>query len=115
MYSKFVSDMTLYIAGPMSGIEDFNYPAFKAAAEYLRFNDYEVVNPAENFGGRQDLSWETYLRAALAQVMHSDGVVLLQGWEASEGVRVELEVARALGIPITYFIDYQDAPELFDD
>jgi hypothetical protein len=38
----------LYLAGPMTGIEDFNYPAFNAMAERLRAAGYEVKNPADH-------------------------------------------------------------------
>ena len=38
----------VYIAGPMTGLPDFNYPAFNAAAAKLRALGLEVLNPAEN-------------------------------------------------------------------
>jgi len=39
--------MRYYIAGPMSGIPAFNFPAFHAAAAALRAAGYDVVSPAE--------------------------------------------------------------------
>lgn len=38
---------TLYIAGPMSGIPQFNFPAFIAAAAALRAQGYTIISPAE--------------------------------------------------------------------
>lgn len=38
---------TLYIAGPMSGIPGFNFPAFIAAAAALRAAGYTIISPAE--------------------------------------------------------------------
>lgn len=43
--------MTTYIAGPMSGIPDFNYPMFHRVAKHLRDRGVDVRNPAENDGG----------------------------------------------------------------
>ena len=37
----------LYVAGPMRGIKDFNFPAFDEAATFLRNAGYEVCNPAD--------------------------------------------------------------------
>ena len=57
---------TLYIAGPMRGYPDHNFPAFRAAAAALRRAGYGVVNPAELHSGVLDLPWSEYLRRDLA-------------------------------------------------
>lgn len=47
---------TLYIAGPMSGLPDHNYPAFHDAASVLTKAGYSILNPAENEKKRTDVT-----------------------------------------------------------
>ena len=90
----------VYIAGPMTGHADHNYPAFHAAAERFRAAGWEVANPAENFDGRTDLPRESYLRADVALLVDCDAIALLSGWEDSLGARMEYLIARAFGMEI---------------
>lgn len=88
----------IYLAGPMSGIADFNYPAFNQAAAQLRAKGFVVENPAEN---PQPVcnSWPGYMRLALRQMLTCDMVVFLPNWEQSRGALLESEVAKQLAIP----------------
>ena len=86
----------IYLAGPMTGHPDFNYPAFNAEAARLRAIGYRVENPAEN---PVQTTWQTYMRQALAQLVKCDAVALLPGWKASRGARIENQLAIDLGIP----------------
>lgn len=86
---------TYYLAGPMTHRVNFNYDAFNECATKLRqaFPDAMVLNPAENFGGCQDLPYASYLERAKEQVLACDVVVLMRGWHRSNGVREELKLA----------------------
>lgn len=92
---------TLYIAGPMTGLPEFNYPAFNEAADRLRAAGYSVLNPVdseqENTTG-QPQEWRWYMRRALRMVTHADAIALLPGWEKSRGARLEYEVGGHLGM-----------------
>ena len=88
----------IYLAGPMSGIADFNYPAFNQAAEQLRAKGFVVENPAENPQPACN-SWPGYMRLALRQMLTCDMVVFLPGWQQSRGADLESEVAKRLAIP----------------
>ena len=90
----------IYIAGPMTGLAEHNFPAFHAAAARLRQAGWEVVNPAENFGGRTDLPRETYLRNDVALLVDCNAVAMLSGWEESRGAKLEYLLARELGMPV---------------
>lgn len=96
----------IYIAGPMSGIPDYNYPKFDAAQAYLEACDFEVLNPANNFGRNQSLEWDVYLKLAVKQVVDCDLVLLLPGWETSKGARLEKHIANQLGISVSTFEDF---------
>jgi hypothetical protein len=90
---------TLYVAGPMTGLPDFNYPAFRAAATELRDAGYVVEDPSANINPTPD-DYHGWLRAGLAQLITCDGVALLDGWEASGGARLEVNVAATLGMRV---------------
>ena len=88
----------VYLAGPMSGIADFNYPEFNRAAEQLRAKGFVVENPAENPPPECN-SWAGYMRLALRQMLTCDVVVFLPNWQQSKGAMLESEVARQLAMP----------------
>lgn len=92
--------MRVYLAGPMTGIDQFNFPAFHDKAEELRELGIEVSNPAENHGGRTDLPLAEYFKVDLPQVCDADAIVVLPGWETSRGARIEVDLARHLGKPV---------------
>lgn len=89
----------LYVAGPMTGLPHFNFPAFHAAAAFLRAAGFEVDNPAENPAPPCG-SWLGYMRMAVAQVAKADALVVLPGWEKSNGAFVEVQLARGLGLKV---------------
>lgn len=88
--------MKIYIAGPMSGLPRFNYPAFNAEAERLRSLGYQVENPAEN--PEQD-HWQDYMRVAIPQMLTCDAVALLPDWHKSVGAELEHYIATSIGMP----------------
>jgi hypothetical protein len=111
--------MRIYLAGPMTGIPHFNYPAFDAAAAALRANGHEVFSPAEHdrkmFGrdisnpaGDADQAASEHgfdrrsaLKVELAWICdHAEGIALLPGWERSTGASAERALAIALGLQL---------------
>jgi hypothetical protein len=92
--------MKVYLSGPMTGLPDFNYPAFNAAAAELRSLGFEVDNPAEHFGGDQTLERKVYMRGDIEALLKVDAVVTLPGHHKSQGSQLELAIARALELHI---------------
>lgn len=87
----------VYLAGPMSGLPDNNYPAFNAEAARLRAMGYLVENPAENTPPECN-SWEGWMRLSIRQMLTCDIVALLSGWSYSRGARIEYNLAQELDI-----------------
>ena len=98
-----------YLAGPMTGIPQFNFPAFTAAAAALRATGIELIVPSEtdspavqavalkSSDGTLDANgkvggetWGDILAKdvkLIADVVQ--GIILLPGWEKSRGARLE--------------------------
>ncbi|MHB1975301.1 MAG: DUF4406 domain-containing protein [Acidimicrobiales bacterium] len=96
----------IYIAGPMRGVDDWNFPAFDAARDLLVAAGWEVVSPADL--DRTDGIAETtrvlppgFERAALrrdvAAIATCGAIAFLPGFERSEGAILERRVGRAFG------------------
>ena len=113
--------MNIYLAGPMRGYPNFNFPAFHTAASKLRSEGYTVFNPAEKdekeygkdisisptgnlktaerkgFSLRKALGMDTAYICAKA-----DAVALLPGWSESKGACAEKALAEALGLEVIF-------------
>lgn len=93
--------MKIYIAGPMTGLPELNYPAFVSLAAQLRADGHAVINPAENPVPPCG-SWLGYMRMSVAQVATVDCVVMLPGWEASRGATLEHHIATQLKLYVVH-------------
>ena len=92
--------MKIYIAGPMSGFPNFNYPTFDAAAESLAAIGHEPINPARTEGREDCETWGDYMRASIRDIADADGIALLPDWELSNGARLEWHLACNLGLRV---------------
>ncbi len=112
-----------YIAGPMTGIPQFNIPAFDAATKLLRYNGYDITSPAEldsaemrrlallsPDGAIGDVlsegTWGDCLARDVKMIADElDAIILLPGWEKSRGANLEAFVGLLCGKP---FFAYGD-------
>lgn len=94
----------IYISGPMTGYEDFNRPAFRRAEDTLRAAlDATFINPArldEQAG--PDWEWPDFMRNSLKGMLDACTIYMLNGWENSKGAKIELALAKELGMPVMY-------------
>lgn len=89
----------IYIAGPMSGLPEFNRPTFMQVAKLLRERGHFVMNPAENPAPASG-SWDDWMRLAIGQLIQCEAVAVLPNWEASNGASLEVTIAHRLRMPV---------------
>ena len=94
----------VYLAGPMTGISELNFPAFNQEAERLRAEGLQVLNPADH-GIVDGADWADYLRHDIAGLASCERIHLLRGWTKSKGACLEMTIAKALGMTVTYQVD----------
>ncbi len=92
----------IYIAGPMRGYPEHNFPAFNAAEARFRAAGFEVVSPVTIgqtlFGNDPSVPGGEYIRADVRALADCQAIALLPGWERSTGARCEAVVARTIGL-----------------
>lgn len=119
----------------MTGIPQFNFPAFDAVATRLREMGHEVFSPAEmddpetrrqalasldgspGSGATNGETWGDFLARDVKLIADSDldAIVTLPGWQRSRGARLETFIARMDGITILAAPDLKPVPaELLD-
>jgi len=111
---------TIYIAGPMRGFKNYNFPAFDRQAKVLIEQGWSVINPAEM--DRQDGTPESgpmdfdpvinyddreFMRDALKRDLvaicdECTAIYMMSKWETSRGAKAEWHLAKALGLDIYY-------------
>lgn len=110
---------TLYLGGPMTGIPQFNFPAFDQAAGRLRAEGFDVVSPAElddpktreaalasadgalGSGAANGETWGDFLSRDVKLIADKvDGAVFLDDWETSRGARLEALVCKLEDKPV---------------
>lgn len=99
----------VYLAGAMRHREDLNFPMFDEWTKELRRQGYRVVNPADldravGFDPTVHDADQSFVHEALRRdieaLLTCDALALLPDWKGSAGVKVELTVARAIGLPV---------------
>lgn len=105
--------MRIYVAGPMSGQPNLNFPAFMEAGEQIEAMGHEPVVPIdddEHVDGRPTV--ESFIATAdpeqraellkrdLKLLVECDAIAVLDGWRESNGASMEVRVARELEMPV---------------
>jgi hypothetical protein len=104
-----------YVAGPMRGVELFNFPAFHAAEADLVERGWDVHNPARwdeeqgfepaKTGAEDEFDVQAALKHDIEVITTwAEYVFVLPGWQDSLGARLEVAVAQATGIPVVDYV-----------
>ncbi len=101
-----------YVSGKMTGLKDHGFRSFQDAKKKLEAQGIIALLPSENFGGAVvDALRAAYMRRDILQVLNADAVVVLPGWQNSEGAKAEIVVAREIGIPVLNIEDLSEITE----
>jgi hypothetical protein len=115
--------LRIYVAGPMRGYKDFNFPAFDAKRDEINALGHVAVSPADLDREAGDVDEkagvappiEVCMHRDIAALLECDAIAFLDGWEYSEGALNEQTVGRILGLKFYYPEDeippVVDAPE----
>jgi hypothetical protein len=90
-----------YIAGPMTGLPELNFPEFNRVAKHYRDQGWTVSNPAE-ICPDPTAKWVDCMRADIKQLVDCNTIVMLPGWSNSKGACLEHRIAVALGMTVIY-------------
>lgn len=98
-YETFGKMPRMFISGAITGRLDTYKEYFDEVEEKFKEVYIEAYNPA-----RIDINtqWEVAMEETLSQLRNCDFVYVLKNWENSKGVKIELEEATKLDIPIFF-------------
>jgi hypothetical protein len=105
------NDDVWYLSGPMTGYENFNYPAFQRATLHFRsmgmviISPHEIPSPATELADEQ--MWEYYIAACLEEMKICNKIIMLEGWPESRGAKLELERALKLEMQVYFYWEVQ--------
>lgn len=100
---------TYYLSGPMTGIDQFNYPYFDLVAKRLRYlglqvrSPHEIDTPPTELEGKE--LWKWCMDRCMKLMEGADAIVLLRGWPKSTGARTELTYALEHDFTVYFYAD----------
>ena len=92
----------IYLSGQISGLPlDVARKRFANAKEMLEQQGWEVLNPLEN-GVPLDADWEEHMVEDILALFACKAVFMFDGWEGSQGARLEHALAKRISMRIIY-------------
>lgn len=79
----------IYISGAITGVDNY-LEHFNNAEKFLKFNNFEVINPARVMDELpKSTSYEEYMDMSICMLKMCDTIYMLNGWENSKGANRE--------------------------
>jgi len=99
------SKTKIFIAGPMRGYENYNFKKFDYTEEILKSLGFDVVNPARisRKFKEKDVNSDIAVYNKMVDMQQEaertcNTILLLDGWQWSKGVALEVQTAAELGM-----------------
>lgn len=97
----------IFLSGPMTGYPGYNFQRFNLVEKQLAAAGIECVNPVhicKKYKEKDVLSDKTVFDKMVAEQQFAesecDAILLLDGWQMSKGVRLELKIALDMDMKI---------------
>jgi len=100
-----VAGKRVYISGPITGIVNYNREAFAEAVKAVEAKGYTAISPFDLSIVSKHKTWQDYMRDDIRAMMDADWVLLLPGYDKSNGALVEEAVAIGVGIPMVKSVE----------
>lgn len=113
-----LKSLKVFIAGPMRGYDNYNFPEFDRLEKILEDNGIECVNPGrisrkfKEADVNSDMSiYNEMVRQQQEAERTCNAILLLDGWQWSRGARLEVKTAAELGMQFLLESDIEAALE----
>lgn len=99
--------MRIYIAGKISGFDEYSYRnKFANAEKHLRLLGHDVINPTYITQIGLDESYRDLIMEILGMILTTcDAIYMLDDWTKSEGAKSEYWMAKEMSLKIYYQSD----------
>ena len=99
--------LKVFISGPMTGYKDFNFKKFDSVADILSHAGVDVVNPVDicrKYKKEKVLADKSVFAQMVEEQQAAEktcsAILMLNGWEVSNGARLELDTALKNGLDV---------------
>lgn len=95
----------VYLSGPITGVRNYK-GLFLFVEELVKLcNAFRIFNPASQIP--DSLDYEQAMKRCVAALAEYEAIVMLPGWHASKGARLEHDIALSCGMDVIDLTDYR--------